>query len=139
MTLGSTSMVTVCWGSTQMGTGTTIPIILGQTRFWQPLACHTVSVHAHSTSQEGKGLAELLVKAKEIARVQNDFPVTTQEICSEGGYDRRLVTTAHAGHGKGPPPLQCGKAHAHASEIWIQSELNAFPWHNPSAMLLQLA
>lgn len=66
-----------------MGTDTTIPTVLGQTLLWQPLACHTIGVHAQSTSQEGKGLAALLVKAKEIARVQNDFPMTTQEICSE--------------------------------------------------------
>lgn len=41
------------------------------------------SIHTRSTSPGGKGLAALLVKAKEIAPVQSSFPVATQEICSE--------------------------------------------------------
>lgn len=119
--------------STQTGTDR-IPIVLGQTLLWQPPACHTVSVHAQSTPQEEKGLAALLVKAKEIARVQNDFPVTTQEICSEmEGMTGDLWPRLTLGTARGHPFSSGGKAHAHASEIWIPSELNAFPWHNPSA------
>lgn len=113
MTPGSSGITACCDTAPDLGRTQSTRAVPGQTERSQPVAHHTIRIHAHWASQEAKRLAALLDKAKEITPVWNGAPVATQEVCrGTEGVIGDLCPRLTAGAARGRSLGSGGRPHA---------------------------